>query len=213
MEERAQYLLNAFFTNGIQEIHPQFLIDKLGGKLFLPNEREVVLSEKIASNVLWAGWIKLLTYVHVGTGAAINQQNLDNHVHLGNDERKPIIRFFYSESHMADAIKYIFDKLYDEFSWSDQIIFNTGRETKTKKLTPQQLANITNQIDNPGLTELRFRQKGIDITSPETYKDLTVMHIDLIDTTWEGIEYAETHKIEEIIINGIKGVYDSENGQ
>lgn len=114
---------------------------------------------------------------------------------------------------MADAIKYIFDKLYDEFSWSDQIIFNTGRETKTKKLTPQQLANITNQIDNPGLTELRFRQKGIDITSPETYKDLTVMHIDLIDTTWEGIEYAETHKIEEIIINGIKGVYDSENGQ
>lgn len=210
----ADVIFNQFYSTGIQELTPFLIFENLKGNLFIPPLTGELHNINLQENVLWSGWSKILTFMHISTQEIINLENSIKYLYLGQEiavakeetlSNTPLIRLLYSFQlkTISDCIKHIFlnEDTYKTINLNDNVVINSPESFTTKVVTKEQIKGILANIDDAQLLKRR-----ININDPNIYKNINVFHIEAFDSKLEGIEFCPVADLEKKIQSSINEV-------
>lgn len=170
-DEKIKPIFKKRFNQYILDLTPNYIHEKLKGKIFLPyNEDGNILDKK-----LWEGWLRFLLYISLSNGELLSSENINRHVFIEEPIYSKKRFYFTEEKRMANFVKHLYGISYDDIQNNDLIFVNSKEFRGKKTPTFSDIHQIIRNIDDPYLFE-----NGIDISNPNELKKVKVIHLDYL---------------------------------
>lgn len=154
-------------SNTIQDINPLDIIEILGTKIFFPYGQENVLNDK-----LWCSWLKVITYLNIYLEVSIDRDGFKGYV----DDPKFKFKHYYCTKYerLEEIVKHMYKSIYKDLNSDGCILISTNEEPTRKYLRKEIVGKILPDIADDLLDQ------GIDISNPQTRKNLSCVHINYL---------------------------------